>query len=37
MIRSKEIPGDEATQARLGDLFALNSAIVSIVEEPCME
>jgi hypothetical protein len=37
MIQSKEIPGDDATQARLGSLFALNTAIVSIVEEPCME
>jgi hypothetical protein len=37
MTRSKEIPSDEATQARLGGLFALNPAIVSIVEEPCME
>jgi hypothetical protein len=37
MIQSKEIPSDEATQARLGNLFALNTAIVSIVEEPCME
>jgi hypothetical protein len=37
MTKSKEIPGDEATQARLGRLFALNTAIVSIVEEPCME
>jgi hypothetical protein len=37
MTKSKEIPGDEATQARLGSLFALNTAIVSILEEPCME
>jgi hypothetical protein len=37
MTQSKEIPGDEATQARLGGLFALNPAIVSILEEPCME
>jgi hypothetical protein len=37
MTQSKEIPGDEATQARLGSLFALNAAIVSIVEAPCME
>ena len=37
MTQSKEIPGDAATQARLGRLFALNTAIVSIVEEPCME
>jgi hypothetical protein len=37
MTKSKEIPGDDATQARLGSLFALNTAIVSIVEEPCME
>ena len=37
MTKSKEIPGDAATQARLGRLFALNTAIVSIVEEPCME
>jgi hypothetical protein len=37
MTKSKEIPGDDATQARLGGLFALNTAIVSIVEEPCME
>jgi hypothetical protein len=37
MTKSKEIPGDEATQARLGRLFALNTAIVSIVEEPCMD
>jgi len=37
IIQSKEIPGDEATQARLGRLFTLNTAIVSIVEEPCME
>jgi len=37
MTKSKEIPSDEATQARLGSLFALNTAIVSIVEEPCME
>ena len=37
MVESKEIPGDEATQTKLGKLFALNSAIVSIVDEPCME
>jgi hypothetical protein len=37
MIQSKEIPSDEATQTRLGKLFAVNTAIVSIVEEPCME
>jgi len=37
MIQSKEIPGDEATQARLGRLFTVNTAIVSIVEEPCMQ
>jgi hypothetical protein len=37
MTKSKEIPSDEATQARLGSLFALNTAIVSIVEQPCME
>ncbi len=37
MTKSKEIPSDEATQRRLGSLFALNTAIVSIVEEPCME
>jgi hypothetical protein len=37
MTKSKEVPSDEATQARLGSLFALNTAIVSIVEEPCME
>jgi hypothetical protein len=37
MTKSKEIPSDAATQARLGRLFALNTAIVSIVEEPCME
>jgi hypothetical protein len=36
-IQNKEIPADEATQARFGSLFALNTAIVSIVEEPCME
>jgi hypothetical protein len=34
---SEEIPGDEAVQARLGHLLALNTAIVSIVEEPCMD
>jgi hypothetical protein len=34
---SREIPGDEATQARLGRLFAQNAALVSVVEEPCME
>jgi hypothetical protein len=37
LIQSKEIPGDEATQARLGNLFALNTAIVSIIEAPCMK
>jgi hypothetical protein len=37
MTKSKEIPSDAATQARLGRLFALNTAIVSILEEPCME
>lgn len=37
MTKSKEIPSDEATQARLSSLFALNTAIVNIVEEPCME
>ena len=37
MVESKEIPGDNAIQAKLGDLFAVNSAIVSIVEQPCME
>ena len=37
MTRSKEIPSDEPTQARLSGLFALNPAIVSVVEEPCME
>ncbi len=37
MTKSKEIPSDSATQTRLGSLFALNPAIVSIVEEPCME
>ena len=37
MVESKEIPGDAATQTKLGNLFALNSAIVSIVEQPCME
>jgi hypothetical protein len=37
MTKSKEIPSDAATQARLGRLFALNTAIVSIVAEPCME
>jgi hypothetical protein len=37
MTQSKEIPGDDATQARLGNLFALNTAIVSFIEEPCME
>jgi hypothetical protein len=37
MIKSKEIPGDEATQVRLGGLFASNPAIVSVVDEPCME
>ncbi len=37
MTKSKEIPGDEATQAKLGGLFALNPSIVSILEEPCME
>jgi hypothetical protein len=37
MTKSKEIPSDEATQARLGSLFALNAAIVSIIEAPCME
>ena len=37
LIQSKEIPGDEATQTRLGNLFAVNTAIVSVVEEPCMD
>ena len=37
MVESKEIPGDAATQTKLGNLFALNSAIVSILEQPCME
>ncbi len=37
MVASKEIPGDAATQTKLGNLFALNSGIVSIVEQPCME
>ncbi|MGA2397494.1 MAG: hypothetical protein ABSG30_05480 [Steroidobacteraceae bacterium] len=37
MVESKEIPGDAATQTKLGNLFALNSAIVSIVDQPCME
>jgi hypothetical protein len=37
MVQSKEIPSDEAAQTRLGNLFAVNTAIVSIVEEPCME
>ena len=37
MTRSKEIPSDEATQTRLGNLFAANTAIVSFVEDPCME
>ncbi len=36
-IESREIPGDEATQARLNRLFAQNAALVSIVEEPCMK
>ena len=36
-VESKEVPGDEPTQIRLGKLFALNSAIVRIVEQPCME
>jgi hypothetical protein len=37
MVESKEIPGDDAIQTKLGNLFAVNSAIVSIVEQPCME
>jgi hypothetical protein len=37
MVESKEIPGDAATQKRLGNLFAENSAIVDIVDQPCME
>jgi hypothetical protein len=37
MVESKVIPGDQATQTKLGILFALNSAIVSIVDQPCME
>jgi hypothetical protein len=37
MVESKEIPGDAATQKRLGNLFAVNSAIVDIVDQPCME
>lgn len=37
LVQSKEIPGDAATQARLGSLFALNKSIVSILEQPCME
>ena len=37
IVESKEIPGDDAVQTRLGNLFAVNSAIVSIVEQPCME
>jgi hypothetical protein len=37
MTQGKEIPGDETMQGRLGNLFSLNAAIVSIVEEPCME
>ena len=37
MVESKEIPGDDATQTKLGTLFALNRAIVSILEQPCME
>jgi len=37
MVESKEIPGDAPTQTRLGKLFAANSAIVDIVDQPCME
>ncbi len=37
MVESKEISGDGATQSRLGNLFDLNRAIVSIVNQPCME
>jgi hypothetical protein len=37
MVQSKEIPSDDATQTRLGNLFAVNTAIVNIIEEPCME
>ena len=37
MVESKEIPGDDATQTKLGNLFALNSAMVRILEQPCME
>jgi hypothetical protein len=37
MIQSKEIPSDEATQTRLGNLFAVNTAMVSFVDVPCMD
>jgi len=37
MVESKEIPGDDVIQTKLGNLFALNSAIVSVVELPCLE
>lgn len=37
LVESKEIPGDDAIQTKLGTLFAVNSAIVSVVEQPCMD
>lgn len=37
MVQSKEIPGDAATQSKLGNLFALNRGIVTVVDQPCME
>ena len=37
IVESKAIPGDDAIQTKLGGLFAVNSTIVSIVEQPCME
>jgi hypothetical protein len=37
MVQSKEIPGDAATQSKLGNLFGLNRSIVTVVDQPCME